>query len=172
MKWFGRFLLVLIASFVFAQNNTYAEDLKFSIGPVCKNNKVVCKGGNEKPTCLVLNNKVHVETIEFAGGEKINKFQPSCGGYTDNLLPFCVDITKDSENAEKGVVLECIELAACKEENDKLVPDCPNGKISKCLGDNSVPNCLAERPCKEGSIPICDYEYGWQANVSDSSSYK
>lgn len=152
--------------FFLSNNISFAQAIKYSVGPVCKNGAVVCKNSNEAPTCLSLNPKVHLEKLSFADGEKINRYEPSCNSYPDNLFPNCTDIILGNKTPRKDIIVECVEFVKCQVDKNKgnLVPTCSDGKVAKCLGNNDMPSCTASEICGHGSVPICDYV--WQANAS------
>ena len=160
----GRLFLVLSLLYFFSNNISFAQELKYSFGPVCKDNKVICRDSNEVPVCLAINNKVHIEKAVIHG-ETVNQFQPTCSGYDDNSLPTCIDITEEEQFA-KNVVVGCIEKPKCQadENSNKLISVCSDGKLPKCLGDDSEPVCDIEAHsiCENG-IAVCDYT--WEANA-------
>lgn len=166
-----RLFFVSCLGIFFLPCHSMAQEIKYSLGPPCIKNTVTCLDNNEIPTCLDLNLKVHLDTISSVTGEKINRYQPSCGIYPDNLLPFCIDTTQESELPAKNVVLECIEFIKCQKQGDQLVPNCSEGKVARCLGDVNPPSCTSENLCKNGSIPICEHEHIWQASTR-GFSYK
>lgn len=166
------FLQTIILLFVFQAfivcNNSYAQTIKYSMGPSCKGSKVVCPNLNEVPTCIVLNPRVHLDMNEKLS----NRYKPSCGFDLDSSQPGCVDIFVGEEANSKfaqDVVVECIEKAKCEVDKDtnKLITSCSNGKIAKCLGSDNTPNCANDFVCgNNSSMPVCDYV--WQANLSES----
>lgn len=168
MGWIKRLSYVFIIGIVLCCRISFAQEIKYSIGPICKNNKVICTSSNETPTCVVLNPKIHLETITSESGIKTNRFQPYCDAYPSNLLPTCIDLNMQGKIA-RGVVVDCVELVKCKinKDTNKLAATCTSGKIPKCLGNDSTPNCEAEALCRNASIPVCDY--AWQAYVPKSS---
>ena len=167
MKWTRKFLFIFFVQILLILNFSFsfAQQIKYSVKPFCKQNKVICSNPNEVPTCLVLDPKIHLETINNVNEEKINRFQPSCGRYAENLSPNCVDVTQDKNATVNGVVLECVEFIKCKhdETTNKLTAVCSGDKVPKCLGHDDGPNCETNTVCKGGSVPICDYI--WQANA-------
>ena len=167
----GRLFLVLSLVYFLSINIAFAQELKYSFGPVCKNDKVICRDSNEVPVCLTINNKVHIEKA-VVNGEIVNQFQPTCSGYDDSSLPTCIDITEEEQLA-KNVVVGCIEIPKCKtnENNNQLVAVCSDGKMPKCLGDDSEPSCDIKveaglphlySACEKG-IAVCDYT--WEAKA-------
>lgn len=165
MRHLGEVTLIVILLLSVSLNNCFAKNIKYSIGPICNKNKVICKNQNELPVCLVLNPSVRVETITNYKNNQVVRYQPSCGRNPDNLQPTCVDIIDGRKVSSKEVVLECVEFAKCEidQNTNKLTPICSSGKIAKCLGTNNKPNCNSESICRNGSLPVCDYE--WQAFV-------
>lgn len=161
-----RFSLVLIIGFFLSSSKSYAQQIKYSFGPACKENKVVCSGTNEVPVCIATDNGIHIQTIVL-NGQTLNQFQPSCGAFNDSLLPTCIDIANEDQLAPKHIVVECVEFPKCspKENDNKLVAVCSDGKLPKCLGDDSDPSCGLETysTCTKG-IAVCDYT--WQANAN------
>ena len=159
------FLLLLTCVFLFG--TSYAQDIKYSLGPKCKEKRVVCSNPNEMPVCIVLNPRVHIERVS---GKKINRYQPSCIGYKDNIQPVCVDIDSAGYKIAEGVVIECIENVQCQKDTlkNKLSAFCPSGKTPKCLGSENSPNCEADPLCDGNSVPVCDYV--WQAKKFRNSS--
>ncbi len=155
-------LFLLLLAFVFLYGTSYAQEIKYSLGPNCKEKKVVCSNPNEVPVCIALNPRVHIERVS---GKKINRYQPSCIGYKDNIQPVCVDIDGIGYKITEDVVIECIENIQCQKDasKNKLSAVCPSGKMPKCLGSENSPNCEADSLCDGNSVPICDYV--WQANV-------
>ena len=158
----GLFFLFLI-TFPFLFDSSYAQEIKYSISPYCKNKTVACRNLNEIPVCLVLDPRIHLEKIS---GTKINRYQPSCSGYKNNIQPVCVDIDGIGYKIAEGVVIECIENIQCHKDaaKNKLTAFCPSGRNPKCLGSDNSPNCEAESLCDGNSVPICDY--AWEANIS------
>ena len=126
---------------------------------------MICNNPSEVPVCIALNPRVHIERVS---GKKINRYQPSCIGYKENIQPVCVDIDGIGYKITKDVVIECIENIQCQKDpsKNKLTAFCPSGKTPKCLGSENSPNCEADSLCDGKSIPICDYV--WQANISSS----
>ena len=165
-----RLSLVVVVGFFLTCNVSFAKQVQYSIGPVCKNNKIVCKNPNEVPTCLKLDPKVHLELEDFVNGERINRYQPSCSNNPNNFRPKCIDTSQDSEIITEDVTLECVEYIQCKNDKDtnKLSTVCSDGKLPKCLGDDNEPNCNNETVCENNSVPVCDYT--WQA-YAESTSY-
>ena len=164
-----RISFVLTAGIFLFCNASYAQ-MKYSRGPICKDNEIVCADPDTVARCYVLDPKIHEEIIINQEGERVNRFQPSCGDYPDNLLPTCVN---EEGKVAQGVVLDCIEPVKCQLDtnNNKLVAVCSNGKVPKCLGNDNTPNCEAKTPeiiCKDQSVPaICDYI--WEATVPNHS---
>jgi len=160
------FLLALILSIVFISNFSQAYDLQYSIGPRCRNNKVICKNPNEVPTCLKLEPKVHIELVNYINGERKNRYEPFCD-FPNSSHPKCTDAL-DAKNVLKNVFLECVEYIQCKTNdiNDKLAASCSSGKTPKCIGENNEPDCESETVCESNSLPVCDYT--WQANALGS----
>lgn len=159
-------LLFIIQAFIVC-NNSYAQTIKYSMGPSCKGNKIVCPNLNEVPTCISLNPRVHLDVNE----KSLNRYEPSCGFGSDNSKPGCVDALAEESNFKfiPDVVVECIEKAKCEVDKDtnKLVTSCSGGKLAKCLGSDNTPNCANEFVCgNNSSIPVCDYI--WQANLSEA----
>ncbi len=150
---FALFILILLT----ANNISFAmgKEIKYSIGPKCNENTVVC-GQNEVPVCLVFEPTIHL--VSTGGTELLEdaEYLPSC---TLEMHPNCVDKSSGA-TAPNNVVLECIEFVQC---NDNIA-HCSDGKTAKCLGDNSELNGCN---CNNGSDPVCDYT--WQ--VSSEGSY-
>ncbi len=161
-------ILTLLFTIYFSESNlcfaNAAQEIHYSFGPACDKNKVICKNPSEVPTCLVLNPRVHVDDIEDENGNKINRFQPSCSAYEEDMFPTCVDVTQDNKPAF-GVSLECVEFVKCEASKDenKLIPSCSGNKAPKCLGGNDEPSCETASICDGHSVPICDYI--WQASA-------
>ena len=172
MRDHGNFLFHFLAGIIlfqlfYMENVSFAQELKYSTRPVCQNNNVICRDSNEVAVCLSLDRKVHIETTTLATGEKVNRFQPSCGAFADNLLPYCIDIAEDGEPYAKNAVLECIEFVNCSAGEKNNTGQCSDGKVPACLGDYKEPNCTAtaENICENGAIPVC--ELRWQASARD-----
>lgn len=164
-----RLLLLCVCGYFLSSNISFAQEIKYSLGPVCKNNKVICTNPDEIPICVALSPRIHLKTTTDINGEKINRYQPSCGQYSDNLSPTCIDINEDNETIPDGVILECVEFVKCEidSKTNKLYASCSNGKMPKCLGNNLNPDCSLETICTNDALPICDYV--WEANVTSSS---
>lgn len=163
---FFKILILLFVGFILSVNLSYAQNIKYSVGPVCNGEKVYCKGSNEVPICIVLNPKIHIESIELEGGNKINRFQPLCNGDEDNLQLRCIDLLAKSVVESENVVVECFEQVKCVKDSYKLIAFCEGGKIPKCLGSDNEPNCNSETLCSGKSIPVCDYV--WQVDAGSS----
>lgn len=163
-------LLAFIIGLFLTCSISYAHQVNYTVGPICKNNKVICKNPNEIPTCLKLEPKVHLELENFVNGEVINRYQPSCDSNPNNLSPKCIDPEDENQAIALNVTLDCVEYIQCKEnkETKKLTEVCSGGKLPKCLGDDNEPNCNNNSVCVNNSVPVC--EYTWQANL-DSSLY-
>lgn len=159
--------LVLVAGIFLSCPYTLAYELRYSVGPFCENNKVVCKNKNEIPSCFKLEPKVHIEFAHYINGEKKNRYQPACD-FSSDSIPKCIDSVKDEIAVPGDVALECVEYLKCQTDKNtnKLVAVCSENKISKCLGGNGNPDCESDPVCGNGSIPVCDYT--WQANASTS----
>lgn len=157
--------LTLILLLFTSLDACFAKNIKYSIGPTCNKNKVICKNQNELPVCLVLNPRVRIETITDYKNSKLLRYQPSCGRNPDNLQPACMDIINGKKVNSNEVVLECVEFAKCEidQSTNRLGAVCSSGKVAKCLGTNNKPNCNSESICRNDSLPVCDYE--WQAFV-------
>lgn len=155
-------MLLFILQAIVVCNNSYAQTIKYSMGPSCKGNKIVCPNANEVPTCISLNPRVHVDMNE----KLLNRYKPSCTFGLDNSQPGCVDTLGEESKFVSDVVIECVEKAKCELDKDlnKLVASCTGGKIAKCLGSDDTPNCSKDLICGSNtSMPVC--EYVWQANV-------
>lgn len=163
---FIRYFLFFLVVFLFTTAYNFAQNIKYSVGPVCKDKKVVCRLKSEEPVCVVLNPRVHVEKIEVAG--RINKFQPVCISYGGSFFPGCVDLTTSTYPHVKGVVVECIERVKCIKDGNAAFAYCEDGKIPTCLGSDDKPDCLSSEICKDNSLPVCDYV--WEAKGHKSSS--
>ena len=158
------FVLGFFLSFLSCQN-TFAQEIKYSVGPSCSGEKVICKNPDEVPTCVTLNPKVHIETVNYKENE-VNRFQPTC---FNNTTPLCIDIGHDGQIAGDNVVIECIEFVKCEageDDSNLLEAVCSNGKTPKCLGSTRTPNCNSDSICND-SIPVCDFI--WQASVPGTS---
>ena len=155
-------VLLFFITFFFLFSISYAQEIKYSLGPYCKDKIVACRNPNEISVCLVLNPRVHLERVS---GKKINRYQPSCSAYKNNVQPVCVDIGGVGYKIIEGVVIECIEDVKCQKDatKSKLTAFCPSGKIPKCLGSDNNPDCEAESLCDGNAVPVCDYV--WEANV-------
>lgn len=170
MWWAKSLFLLFTIEMIFSCNISLAQGIQYSTPPVCIKNKVICSNSNEVPTCLVLHPKVHIENILNVDGKNMNRYQPSCKGLYNNLVPSCIDIySKHSTklvDAPTDVILDCVEFVKCysKKDSKKIISECSNGKVPKCLGDNDLPNCAEENICKNNSLAICDYI--WEANAS------
>ncbi len=154
-------IYLLLLLFIFQMHPCNAQELKYSLGPHCKEKKVICKNPDEVPVCLTLDPRVHIEKFS---GKEINRYQPSCVGHKNDIQPVCVDLDSNGYKIADGVVIECIENIKCKNDinKNKLTAYCQSGKTPKCLGSDSTPNCDAKSICEGNSVPICDYV--WQAN--------
>ena len=144
MGWCIRLSLVLFLGFLLSFNSCFAatQKIKYSIGPKCNENNVVC-GQNEVPVCLVLEPSIHLVSSNSNDPTKDVKYIPSCG-----TVPTCTDT--NGLPAPDNVVLECIEFVQCQDETAY----CSDGKTAKCFGnDNELKGCN----CKDGSSPVCDY---------------
>lgn len=164
-----RLSLVFLLGFFLTCNVSFARQVGYSVGPVCRNNKVICKNPNEVPTCLKLEPRIHLEIEDYVNGERINRYQPSCGNSPNDLRPKCIDTDQDGYVVAKDVTLECVEYIQCKNSvaSNKLAAFCSEGKLPKCLGDDNEPNCNSESVCENNSVPMCDYS--WQASAQTSS---
>lgn len=164
MMWVKGVILGIYFLLFICLNTSFAKNIQYTTPPFCNSNKVICKNSNEVPVCLVLNPKVHIESLLDYNNKKILRYHPSCNGDPENLLPVCLDKT-DNKKASKEVVIECIEYARCSIDKDtnSLSAICSSGKVAKCLGTNSEPNCNDENICRNDSIPVCDYV--WHAYV-------
>jgi hypothetical protein len=158
----GKILFFLLSGFLLSVNISFAN-IKYSLGPQCNDEKVVCKGQNELPVCIVLNPKVHIESVELVEGSKVNRYQPLCNGAEDNLSPGCIDLLTASPARARNVVVECFEQVRCVKNSQKLTAFCEGGKMPKCLGSDTEPDCNSKTLCSGKSIPVCDYV--WQANA-------
>lgn len=165
----GSLFIFIAIGFLSFFSASFAQSIKYSIGPFCSSNNVICTNPSEVPTCLVLNPKIRVETMQGKDGSKVNRFQPVCSASTDKMLPSCIDVSTDEEVSVEDVVLECVEFVQCQtnQNTNKLTAYCSEGKVPRCLGSDNVPNCESDTICKNDSIPICDYV--WQAYVPNSS---
>ena len=152
--------IVFVTGYFFSFNPAFAQGIKYSVGPNCQDNKVVCHNPGEDPICVILEPRIHAEYIDNANSERTNRYEPACTTDNDIQTPECIDTTTDSNDG--AAVLECVELIKCTEnENGKLIATCSDGKVPQCLGDdNNSPDCTQNEICKN-SMPICNPK--WQA---------
>ena len=146
MGWCIRLSLALVMGFLLSFNICFADTqkIKYSIGPKCNENNVVC-GQNEVPVCLVLEPSIHLVSSNLNDPVKDIKYIPSCQAES---VPACTD--SNGLSAPDNVVLECVEFVQCKDNT----AHCSDGKTAKCFGnDNELNGC----GCKDGSDPVCDY---------------
>ena len=69
-----KILFLVLFAYLISCKASFAEELKYSFGPTCKDKQVICRNLNEEPVCIVLNPKVHFETISFvSSSKKINR---------------------------------------------------------------------------------------------------
>lgn len=171
MSFHKKIIFLFISGIFLSFNISYAQTIKYSLGPICKEGKVLCTDPKEIPVCLALEPRIHLQTINSEGenGEKVNRFQPSCAETLRGVTPGCIDISDGNKVINDGVILECVELIQCSrdEATNKLTAYCSGGKRPICLGSSDIPDCEKEIACDSGAIPICDYVQ-WAA-VSDSS---
>jgi hypothetical protein len=161
------YLTAIIFTLLLA-NPCFAEGIKYSVGPSCKDKKVICPNQNETPVCIVLDPRVHVEQTVNSLNKVVNRFEPSCGEEVNNFKIGCIDILNNNEASNKfidNVSIDCIELVKCEKdkENNKISVSCSSGKMAKCLGSDDIPNCENDSMCVSDSLPVCDYV--WQANL-------
>lgn len=158
-------LSIFIVGFL-AIEPSFSQEIKYSLGPECKNHAVMCPNPNEIPTCIVLNPRIHLELVDKTTSQ--NRYEPSCGLNPNNSYPGCVDISvgEYGNGFISDVTIECLEPVKCEKNNEtnKLVTACSNGKIAKCLGGSITPNCESSSLCEDGSIPVCDYV--WEAKIN------
>ena len=158
MSFFKKTFFIL-SIFMFTCNLSFAQTIKYTLGPTCKENKVICSGLNEVAVCLTINPKIKIETISFENHIQ-NKYEPTCNVFPDISLPGCID--KDSGLLAKNAVIECVEFIKCEKDNlNNTTANCSQGKIPKCLGSDDLPDCNNKVLCANNAIPICDYT--WQA---------
>ena len=160
MVFYKRIIFLFTCGIFLSLNVSYAQTIKYSLGPVCKEGKVSCADPKEIPVCLVLEPRIHLET---------NRFHPSCDEALQGVTPGCVDISDGNKIVNNDVVLECVELVQCTidETTSKLTAYCSGSKRPICLGSGDIPDCEKEIACDSGTIPVCDYVQ-W-AGVSGSS---
>lgn len=159
MLFFRNLFFLAIVVFLFSFDASFAQSVKYSVGPVCKDKKVVCKKTEEEPVCIVLNPKVHVEMVNQFNN--INRYQPVCIGYEGDFFPSCIDLVTSKYPRAKGVIAECLERVSCKKGNGAYIAYCNDGKVPKCLGSDNKPDCNSDRICEDKSLPVCDYV--WEA---------
>ncbi|GEM_PF-2461487 len=169
MLFISKLFIILITGFVLSINVSFAN-IKYSVGPQCNGEKVLCKGQNEVPVCIILNPKVHIESVELVEGNKTNRYQPLCNGSEDNLYPGCIDLLTALPAKTRNVVVECFEQVKCVKNLEKSIAFCEGGKIPQCLGSDSEPDCNSKTLCSGKSVPICDYM--WQANTKVTSKIR
>ena len=161
------FFIAIFLSILFC-NLSFAQELQYSFGPICNNNKVTCKNSNEVPTCLALASdlspRIHIETTK----EGANRFQPACGAYPYDSIATCIDV--ETGEFAKDVIVECIEPVKCQldKNTNKAFANCSSGRVPKCLGSDSEPNCADVSLCGNG-VPYCDEI--WEA-ILPSSPYQ
>lgn len=168
MLFLQTIILILLFQTFLVCNQSFAQTIKYSMGPACKNSKVACPNSNEIPTCIVLSPRVHLDINE----KLANRYEPSCDVDSDNIQPGCIDTFLKEETGSKfisDVVVECIEKVKCQSDKNtnKLIATCSGGKAAKCLGSDNIPDCENDSVCGNSSIPVCDYV--WQANVGESN---
>ncbi len=163
------FITLMFSNISYARN--IKQKIKYSKPPHCTNNIVTCSNPNEIPTCLVLDPKIHMEIITVSTGKTFNKFQPYCENHPENLIPTCLDINNYKLVSTKNTFVECIEFVKCAKDNksQKPIAVCSSGRVPKCLGSSSEPNCEADKICKVG-IPVCDYI--WEASGAQDLKQK
>lgn len=153
--------------FIFLLTNpAFASGIKYSVGPSCKDKKVICPNENETPVCIALEPRVHIEQIKNKTNQMVNRFEPSCGDVENNFKLGCIDTLSASESKFiDNVSIDCVELVKCEKdkENNKISASCSGGKMAKCLGNDNVPSCEKSSICENDSLPVCDYV--WQANL-------
>ncbi len=158
--------LLIIFSFIFLATPVNAQEIKYSFGARCKENKVICANKNEVPVCTVLDPRIHIENY-IKENQTVNRYEPSCGNEGNTFKPGCIDLLNTNENNElvDNVTIECIEIAKCEaNKENKLSMACSDGKIAKCLGQEESPNCENNTICEDGALPIC--EYAWTASTN------
>ena len=164
-----RLYLVLLMGVLLTCKVSYAQQIRYSFGPVCKENKIICPDFNEIPVCLSTDSRVHVEQV-IINDEKVDQYKPSCGALANDSMPTCLDVLKDGAIAPDHIVIACVEFPKCKlkETSNKLVAACSQGKIAKCLGDDEEPDCALgdNSVCRKG-VAVCDYT--WQANAQENN---
>lgn len=155
MSVFKRLIFVFFVGVFFTSNIVFAQDerIKYSLGPRCNGNEVLCDT-DEEPVCLELSPVVYISTKR-----NLENYYPSC---ENSYSPKC--LTHDGKAAPETVVLSCIEFVRCEtDESATQIAKCNNGKEATCLGNN---NELTGCNCSDGTPAICEYQ--WQ--ISDVNS--
>lgn len=155
--------IIIIFTILFLASPSFANEIKYTLGPSCKNKNVICPNENEIPVCIVLDPRVHVEQILNSENHNINRFEPACGDEENFFKVGCIDTLSKNSRFAENVSIECVELVKCENENNKLSVSCSDGKIAKCLGSDETPSCDKNSICENDSLPVCDYV--WQANL-------
>ena len=144
------FVLLLGLTVFFNPIFSFANELKYSFGPRCNGNNLVCDE-HEEPVCLVIDPSVHFE--DSGNNNEAKQYLPTCNTWSN---PTCIDL-ETGEMGSGNVIVECIEFVKCEiSENQNEKATCSDNKTARCLGHN---NELNGCNCSDGTDPVCDWTW-------------